>query len=123
MPPERTYLDHNATSPLRPSARAAMVEALSVVGNASSVHAAGRAARARVEQAREQVAELVGATARAVTVTSGATEANAQALSPEMEIFGRPVRFDALLISAVEHPSVRAGGRFQPTGVIIIVTD
>ena len=123
MPTERTYLDHNATSPLRPSARAAMIEALSVVGNASSVHAEGRAARARVEEAREQVAELVGAAARAVTVTSGATEANTQALSPEMEISGHPVRFDALLISAVEHPSVRAGGRFQPEQIESIAVD
>ena len=57
----RTYLDYNATAPLRPEARAAVVAALEVVGNPSSVHAEGRAARALIEDAREKVAALVGA--------------------------------------------------------------
>lgn len=119
----RVYLDHNATSPLRPAAHAAMVEAISVAGNASSVHAEGRAARARLDAAREQVAALVGGDPHAVTFTSGATEAIALALSPEIEIDGRNAHFDMLLISAVEHPAVRAGGRFPADKIETIAVD
>ncbi|OYX41696.1 MAG: aminotransferase [Rhodobacterales bacterium 32-67-9] len=71
----RVYLDWNATAPLRAEARAAMVAALDVVGNPSSVHAEGRAAKALVERAREDVAALVGCQPREVVFTSGATEA------------------------------------------------
>ena len=58
---DRVYLDHNATAPLRPEARAAMLAAMDLVGNPSSVHAEGRAARATVEKARAQVAAALGA--------------------------------------------------------------
>lgn len=71
----RVYLDWNATAPLRPEARAAMVAAFDLVGNPSSVHAEGRAAKATIERAREQVAAAVGCKAREVVFTSGATEA------------------------------------------------
>ena len=98
------YFDWNATAPLRPEARAAVAAALEVTGNPSSVHAAGRAARHLVEQAREKVAALVGASPREVVFTSGGTEANALALTPALG--------DTLLASAIEHPSVRSGGRF-----------
>ena len=118
----QVYLDYNATSPLRPKAREAVLATLST-GNASSVHGIGRAARAWVESAREQVAALVGADPRAVTFTSGATESIALALSPDMEIDGRPVRFDTLLVSGVEHPAVRAGGRFAADRIEIIPVD
>jgi cysteine desulfurase len=120
---DRVYLDHNATSPLRPEARAAMAAALAETGNASSIHAEGRAARARIETARAAVAELVGAEPAAVIFTSGATEAVALALSPEMELSGRPVRCDVLLISGIEHPAVRAGGRFAAERIEIIPVD
>ena len=73
----RVYLDWNATAPLRPEARAAMVAAMDVMGNPSSVHAEGRAARALVEQARAQVAAAVGCKPAEVVFTSGATEAAA----------------------------------------------
>ena len=98
------YLDWNATGKLRPQAQAAMMAALTVDGNPSSVHAAGRAARHVVETAREQVAALVGVAARDVVFTSGGTEANVMALSPSLG--------ETLLVSAIEHPSVRSGGRF-----------
>ena len=75
MPSERSYLDHNATSPLRPEARAAMFEAMDLVGNPSSVHAEGRAAKALMERARRQVASLCGAKPEQVVFTSGGTEA------------------------------------------------
>lgn len=71
----RVYLDWNATAPLRPEARAAMDAALDLVGNPSSVHAEGRAAKAVVEAARESVAALVGCRPAEVIFTSGATEA------------------------------------------------
>ena len=105
---ERVYLDWNATAPLRAEARAAMLAALDVVGNPSSVHAEGRTARRLVEQAREQVAALVGAAPGNVTFTSGGTEANVSGLSPRSG-------GEQLLVSAIEHPSVRAGGRFPAT--------
>ena len=79
---ERVYLDWNATAPLRPEARAAVLAALDACGNPSSVHAEGRAARRLIETAREQVAALVGANPRNVVFTSGGTEANVLALSP-----------------------------------------
>jgi cysteine desulfurase len=112
---ERAYLDWNATAPLRPAAREAVAAALALVGNPSSVHREGRAARALVEQARGDVAALVGADARNVVFTSGGTEANELALSP--------MTCDRLLVSAIEHPSVLAGGRFAPSAVTRIAVD
>ena len=109
---ERAYFDWNATAPLREEARAAMVAALELTGNASSVHAEGRAARRLVEEAREKVASLVGAEARNVIFTSGATEANMLALTPSISTAGEIARRDRLFVSAIEHPSVRSGGRF-----------
>jgi cysteine desulfurase len=109
---ERTYLDWNATAPMREEARLAFADALGAVGNPSSVHAEGRAARRFVEQARAQVAELVSAEPANVIFTSGGTEANALALTPSVQTAAEKKPRDALLISAIEHPSVRAGGRF-----------
>ena len=103
---QRAYLDWNATAPLRAEARAAMIAALEAA-NASSVHAEGRAARALIEKARAQLAALVGASPKHVTFTSGATEANMLALTPTVD-----GPRDRLFVSAVEHPSVRSGGRF-----------
>ena len=77
MKPARTYLDWNATAPLRPEARAAMIAALDVPGNPSSIHGEGRAARAVVERARAQLARAAGAEAADVVFVSGATEAAA----------------------------------------------
>ena len=74
------YLDHNATSPLRPEARGASLRALEIGGNPSSVHAAGRAARAVIEDAREAVAKFAGAAPGDVIFTSGGAESNALAL-------------------------------------------
>ena len=114
---ERLYFDWNASAPLREEARAAVVRALATTGNASSVHAEGRAARGLVEAARQQVAQLVGAEAKNVTFTSGATEANMLALTPALESAGEKRKRDKLFVSAIEHPSVLSGGRF-PTDSI-----
>jgi cysteine desulfurase len=111
---ERIYFDWNATAPLREPARAAMSAALELTGNASSVHAEGRAARRLVEDARAAVAALTGAEPKNVTFTSGATEANMLALTPAIETSGGREPRDQLLVSSVEHPSVRCGGRFPP---------
>ena len=109
---QRVYLDWNASAPIRVEARDALAAALDLSGNPSSVHGEGRAARALVEQAREEVAALVSADPRNVIFTSGGTEANALALTPFIESGTEKRPFDRLLVSAIEHPSVRAGGRF-----------
>ncbi len=114
---DRVYLDWNATAPLRPQARAAMIAAFDVAGNPSSVHGEGRAARRLVEQAREKVAALVGAQPGNVVFTSGGTEANMLALTPAIEQGRIKAPRQRLLISAIEHPSVRAGGRFAAAAV------
>jgi len=71
----RVYLDHNATAPLRAEAKAAMADAMELVGNPSSVHAEGRAAKALLERARADLAEVLGAATADIVFTSGATEA------------------------------------------------
>jgi cysteine desulfurase len=114
---ERVYLDWNATAPLRGEARQALDDALALTGNPSSVHAEGRAARHLIERAREQVAALVGARPANVTFTSGGTEANALALTPAIETAAEKKPRDRLLISAVEHSSVRAGGGFSRAAI------
>ncbi|WP_293861952.1 cysteine desulfurase family protein [uncultured Alsobacter sp.] len=120
---QRTYLDHNATSALRPEARAAMVAALDAVGNASSVHAEGRAARALVEAAREGVAALVGAKPANVVFTAGGSEAAALALTPRIEMGGTVRTFDRLLVSVTEHACILAGGRFAAHSIEILPVD
>lgn len=111
--PRRVYLDWNATTPLRAEARAAMLAAWELVGNPSSVHAEGREARRLVEEARATLAAGTGALPRNVVFTSAGTEANALALSPGLRgPLGGPV--ERLLVSAIEHASVLAGGRFPP---------
>jgi cysteine desulfurase len=109
------FCDHNATSPLRPACRDAVLAALTVSGNPASVHAAGRAARAIVEDARDAVARLVHAGSSEVVFTSGATESNSLALWGAVEgaITGsdkmggdKPVRITRLFVSAIEHSSV-----------------
>src|SRR5258708_40277877 len=114
---ERIYRDWNATAPLRPAARAAMLAALDLVGNPSSVHGEGRAARHLVETAREQVAALVGAEARNVIFTSGGTEANGLALGPAIVRPGHKLPLGTLLVISIDRPSVRSVGRLLPQSV------
>jgi len=114
--PNRVYLDWNATTPLRSEARAAMLAAYELIGNPSSVHAEGREARRLVEDARIALATAVGALPRNVVFTSAGTEANALALSPGLRsASGGPVQ--RLLVSAIEHASVLAGGQFPAASV------
>jgi cysteine desulfurase len=93
----RVYLDHNATTPLAPAARAAMVAAMDQCGNPSSVHAEGRAAKAVIERARAQIAAAFGADGADIVFTSGSTEGASLALA------GRDLHG-----AAIEHDAVRA---------------
>ncbi len=101
MTGERTYLDYNATAPLRPEAFEAVCAAMDGIGNASSVHKEGREARALVENARQEIAALVGVASDCVTFTSGGTEANHLAFRQAAERGATSIFY-----SAVEHPSV-----------------
>jgi cysteine desulfurase len=112
-----SYLDYNATAPLRPEVMAAMNEALAEVGNPSSVHRFGRAARARLEQAREEVAALAGAKPSQVVFTGGGTEANNLAVTCGAA---------SQIVSSIEHDSIleaaprAARVRVTPEGVLDI---
>jgi len=110
-----TYLDYNATAPVRPEAAAAVAQALQAGGNPSSVHAAGRAARARVEQARAEVAALIAAPASTVIFTSGGTEANALAIESAVAAGSR-----RLVVSAIEHDSVIETARASGAAVELL---
>ena len=99
----RIYFDNNASTKLDPEVQAVMADALGVFGNPSSIHTEGRRARRAVEEARDEVAKLIGARSGEVIFTSGGTEANAMAL------FGAAAGAGSRIVtSAVEHPSVRA---------------
>lgn len=111
MKRERIYLDHNATTPVAEEARAAMVAALAVWGNPSSIHGEGRAARELVEAGRRRVAALIGGMAEDIVFTSGGTEADCLGvvgLARLGRARGRPPR---LLTTAIEHPAVRGAAR------------
>jgi cysteine desulfurase len=109
----RVYLDHNATMPLRPEARAAMVAAMDVAGNPSSVHAEGRAAKSLIEKARAQVAAAFGADGADIVFTSGATEAAGLALEGR-GIHGAAVEHDAVLSRIEADWPVDAAGIVTP---------
>ncbi len=124
----RAYLDHNASTPVRPEVIEAMLAVLASPGNPSSVHAEGRKARAAVERARAQLASFCGADPANVIFTSGGTEANTALLSPGLMACngGRDcVRMPAslLLCCATEHASVRDGHRFPAAAVEHIPVD
>lgn len=114
---ERTYLDWNATAPLLPTVRDALVSALDLSGNPSSVHKEGRGVRAAVEAARRDVAALVGGQASHVVFTSGATEAANLVLSPRFKMGRAPLTVSHLYVSAIEHPAIREGGRFDKSAM------
>jgi cysteine desulfurase len=113
---DRIYMDWNATTPLHPQVSDVMVAAFRFLGNPSSVHAEGRKARSLVEEARAAVAGAVGARPRDLVFTSGGTEANALALQPGLKR-NQGGAVERLLVSAIEHPSVLAGGAFPREAV------
>ncbi len=105
----RVYLDHNATTPLRPEARDAMIAAMDVCGNPSSVHAEGREAKALIERARAQVASAFGADGADIVFTSGSTEGAALALAGR-NLHGAPIEHDAVRSWITEDISVSSNG-------------
>jgi cysteine desulfurase len=116
----RIYLDHNATSPLRPEAAQAMGRALQQpAGNPSSLHAEGRAAREMLEVAREQVADLAGASPREVVFTSGGSEAIAAAVRGVCDRAPREMR--RIVVSAVEHSSVLEAAKLAAARGFVVV--
>lgn len=122
MAEKRIYLDYNATAPLLPVARRAVLNALDAA-NPSSVHAEGRASRRIVEEARRAVAALVNGRPEHVIFTSGATEAAMTLLTPDWTMGRSPLRFDHLYVSAADHPCVLSGGRFPTDAVTKIGVD
>lgn len=110
----RTYLDYNASAPLLPDAQAAMIAALALEGNPSSVHAEGRRLRGVIEAARDCVAALVGARPADVIFTSGATEANVMALGGG---------YDTVFLPGIEHDSVIAPVMSSGAQVISVPVD
>ena len=113
----RNYLDHNATTPLRPEARAAMLAAQNEPLNPSSVHAEGRHGKAIIENARATIARALGAAPRNLTFVSCATEAANLILDPALKRERDASSFDLLLMGAGEHPAVLQGARF-PTEIV-----
>jgi len=111
---ERVYLDWNATAPLRPEARQAMLAATEIVGNPSSVHAEGRAAKSALERAREDVASALGAEGADVIFTSGATESAALVLEGR-DLACAPVEHAAVLAWCRPELSVERSGRVNVT--------
>ncbi len=112
------YLDYNATAPLRPEAKDALLRALESPANPSSVHAAGRAARDLVERARTEVAALVGVPAGSVTFVSGGTEANALAIES-----AKAAGVERIIVSAVEHDAVTETARASGLPVEVLPVD
>ncbi|MBN9256386.1 MULTISPECIES: cysteine desulfurase family protein [unclassified Mesorhizobium] len=119
----RAYLDYNASAPLLAAARAAVVDALDIAANPSSVHTEGRAARRVIEEARRSVAALVGARPEHVVFTSGATEAASTLLTPDWKMGRGAVRMSRLFVSEADHPCILGGGRFPPAQVSRIGVD
>ena len=116
-PKVRTYLDYNATAPLRPEAREAALSAMTTTGNPSSIHAEGRLARGIIEDARVDVARLAGAASRCVTFVSGGTEAVNCALNPFFGVGAGGAPLDRLVLNGGEHLCVLSGHRFPAAAV------
>jgi cysteine desulfurase len=112
------YLDYNATAPLRPEAREALLRALESPANPSSVHAAGRAARDVVERARAEVGAFVGVPAGSVTFVSGGTEANALAIES-----AKAAGAQRIIVSAIEHDAVVETAKASGLPVEILPVD
>lgn len=119
----RLYFDYNATAPLLAEAQSAMVDAMGLPGNPSSVHAEGRKSRTVITGAREAVARLCGVPAAQVVFCSGATEAANHVLTPDFRMGRSPVRVSRLLVSAVEHPAMLSGGRFAAEQITVLPVD
>lgn len=106
----RIYLDHAATAPMLPEVKQAMGDALDLYGNPSSMHESGRQARAAIDKARAQVAELIGANSNELIFTSSGTESNNTIIS----------NFTCIITSAIEHPSIIEPARLKKTNFVSV---
>jgi cysteine desulfurase len=120
MAKSRAYLDWNASAPISDQARGAMLAALDLAANASSVHAEGRAARHLIDEARGDVAALVAGKAENVVFTSGATEAAATLLTPRYRMGRSPLAVSRVYVCATDHPCVLSGGQFAADKVTAV---
>jgi cysteine desulfurase len=103
----KVYIDFNATTPIRPEIKAAMMEDMDIFGNASSMHESGRLARARVEKARSEVGDFIGAKNGTIVFTSGGSEANNMVFQTMRRLIeASPSGRNEILVSAIEHPCV-----------------
>ncbi|MDF1601484.1 cysteine desulfurase family protein [Mesorhizobium sp. YIM 152430] len=118
MTGRRFYLDWNASAPLLPEAKTAMVAALDLTANPSSVHAEGRQARRLIEEARRDVAAMCNAKPDHVIFTSGASEAVALVLTPDWRMGRSPLRYSRLYTSTTDHTIVVGGGRFAMDDIV-----
>jgi cysteine desulfurase len=123
MAAHRAYLDYNASAPLLPAARVAMLAALDADANPSSAHSEGRGARRLIEEARRNVAALANAKPEHVVFTSGATEAASTLLTPGWQMGRGQARMSRLYVSAADHPCILSGGRFPRELIEIIGVD
>jgi cysteine desulfurase len=123
MAARRAYLDYNASAPLLPAAREAMLAAMDAAANPSSVHAEGRAARRVIEAARRDVAALVNGKPEHVVFTSGATEAATTLLTPDWQMGRAALRMARLYVCEADHPCILNGGRFPAERVMRIGVD
>lgn len=123
MVTSRFYLDYNASAPLKPAARAAIVAALDDFANPSSVHAEGRLARRGIEDARRSVAALVNAEPANVVFTSGATEAASWLLRPNWRMGRAPLEISRLVVCSADHPATLGGGQFPADRITRIGVD
>lgn len=120
MKAARAYLDHNASAPLLPAARDAMIAALDLTANPSSVHHEGREARRIVEAARRDVAALCNAKPEHVVFTSGASEAAALVLTPNWKMGRAPLTYSRLYVATTDHSIIVGGGRFRPEQIVAL---
>jgi len=122
---KKVYIDYNATTPLRPEVKKAMIEDLDVFGNASSMHESGRQARSRVEQARNEISSLIGAKNGKIIFTSGGSEANNMVFYTMRRLVECPAlnKFagrNEILTTAIEHPCViNSALNFKKDGLIV----
>jgi cysteine desulfurase len=110
MPINRVYIDYNATTPLRPEVKAAMISDLDIYGNASSIHSSGRLARARIEEARSDLAALLGAPSESIVFCSGGSESN-NTVFHTMRHLAKKGR-NEFITTAIEHPCVLSSGEY-----------
>ncbi|MDR2782957.1 MAG: IscS subfamily cysteine desulfurase [Treponema sp.] len=114
----KVYIDYNATTPLNEAVKTAMIDDFAIYGNASSMHASGRLAHARLEDARSNVAALVGAESREIIFTSGGSESNNTVFQTMLRLVkrgaaeGKPLIRNEIITTAIEHPCVLNSARF-----------